>query len=109
MDWTGIGPTMRPIVEEFICYAFLIDTRPSTISSLVYFVLGRVGLFYVLWICWGRKYFISQIFVPSGYYVCGILLNGLYLFIWDVTFMVSERSFLRSVDLGVRLAFSMSL
>jgi len=27
---------------------------------------------------------------------------------WGVTFMVSERSFLRSVDLDVRLAFSVS-
>jgi len=34
---------MGPIAEEFICYAFLICTRPNTISSLVYFVLGRVG------------------------------------------------------------------
>jgi len=37
--WAHYGP----ITEEFVCYAFLICTRPSTISSLVYFVLGRVG------------------------------------------------------------------
>jgi len=44
MDWTGIGPTMGPIAGEFICYVFLVCTRPSTISSRVYFfVLGRVG------------------------------------------------------------------
>jgi len=43
MDWTGIGPTMGPIAEEFTSYAFLVCTRSSTISSLVYFVLGRVG------------------------------------------------------------------
>jgi len=35
-------------------------------------------------------------------------LNGIYLFNWDVTFMVSERSFLRSMDLVVHLAFSVS-
>jgi len=42
MDWTGIGPTMGPIAEGFISFDFLVCTRPNTISSLVYFVLGRV-------------------------------------------------------------------
>jgi len=43
MDWTGIGPTMGPIAEEFISYVFLVCTRSSTISSLVFSILGRVG------------------------------------------------------------------
>ena len=43
MDWTGIGPTMGPIAEEFISYAFLVCIRSSTISSLVFPILGHMG------------------------------------------------------------------
>jgi len=34
-------PTVGPIAEEFICYVFLICTRPRSISSLVFFFCFR--------------------------------------------------------------------
>ena len=42
-NWTGIGPTMGPIAEEFISYAFLVCTRSSTISSLVFPIFRPCG------------------------------------------------------------------
>ena len=47
------------IAKGFISYDFLVCTRPSTISSLVYFVLDRVRPLLCFWICWGTKYFLS--------------------------------------------------
>ena len=76
MDWTTIRPTLGPIAREFIFYVFLVCTRLIAISSLVFYVLGRVRPPSCLWICWGTEYFIFQIFVPSGYYVYDVLLNG---------------------------------
>jgi len=85
MDGMGIGPTLGPIVGEFIFYAFLVCTKLIAISSLVFYSLGRVRPSLYLWICWGTEYFIFQIFVPSGYYVCGVLLDEFLSIIWDVT------------------------
>ena len=38
---------------------FLVCTRLITISSLVFYVLGRVGPLLCLWLCKGTEYFIS--------------------------------------------------
>jgi len=66
MDWTSIGPTLGPIAGEFIYYVFIVCTRLIAISSLAFYVLGHVRPLLCLWICWGTKYFIFQIFVPDG-------------------------------------------
>jgi len=76
MDWMGIGPTLGPIAGEFSYYVFLVCTKLIAISSLAFYILGHVRPPLCLWICWVTEYFIFQIFVPSGYYVCGVLLNG---------------------------------
>jgi len=103
MDWTGIGPTMGPIAEEFISYAFLVCTR----SSIFCFrSCGASFMFYVYVGVQSTSYTKSSHSLDIMY--VAFLLNGFYLFIWGVTFMVSEQSFLRSVDFGVRLVFSVS-
>ena len=92
MDWTSTGPILGPIAEEFIYYVFLVCTRLIVISSLAFYALGCVRPLLCLWMCWGTEYFIFQIFVPSGYYVCGVLLNG-FLSIYLGRYMYRTHAF----------------
>jgi len=53
--------------------------------------------------------FISHFLYSLDMYVCGILLNWIHLFNWDVTFMVSKQSFLRIYGLVCLLSYCCGL
>jgi len=85
MDCTSIGPTLGPIAEEFICYAFL------SVPDL----LLLVRQYFMFWAVWGLFYVYGYVGVrstsyPKSSYLLDImyvvfLLNGFHLFIWNVT------------------------
>jgi len=65
--WRDFVPCFRPCGASFFCYEYV----------------------------WGTVYFISHFSYSLDIYVWGVLLNWIYLFNWDVTFMVSEQFVLR--------------
>jgi len=82
---------MRLIAEEFICYVFLVCTRPSTISSLVYFVLDRVRppLYFMNMLEYKVLHILN---LRSKYYVCNIFIK------WDLPIYSTLRFYIKIIN-----------
>ena len=95
MDWTSIGPTLGPIAEEFICYAFLF-VPDLLLLVRQYFMFWAVwGLFYVYGYVRVRSTSYLQIFVPFGYCVRDIFIKWvLSIYLGRYTFVFIQSLFL---------------
>ena len=109
MDWTGVGPTVGPITGGFYYLCFLVRTRPIIFNCVLFstFLVGPWGPFLVIRVYLTYCILSTLNLVPSIFMYVMFYQLRLFSF-WDVTFMVTERSTLRSVDLGVHLVFSVS-
>jgi len=73
----------------YLFWFFLICTRPSIISSLVYFVLDRVGPLLCFMDMLGYIVFHTPNLRTLWIFMyVAFLLNEFYLFIWDVTIII---------------------